>query len=64
MEHQNIVKLLGLCEYKNRLFIITEYVKGGDLRSLLKNREKELTWEQRAKFAIGKIKLFLIFNCF
>jgi len=35
--HENIVKLLAVCDADEGLFLVTEMVHGGDLRQLLKN---------------------------
>ena len=43
---------MGCCIHESGLFIITEYVNGGDLRKLLKNNELPLPWSIRLKIAL------------
>lgn len=53
MPHPNIVQFLGACDDDEYgVFIITEYVSGGDLRMWLKNREKEMPWLLRVRIAL------------
>ncbi len=51
MRHPNVVKLMGLCKHNNTLFIITEFIEGGDLRRHLKNKELRLSWSLRVRIA-------------
>ena len=51
LHHPNVVQLLGLCKHNETLFIITEFVEGGDLRRHLKNKNLKLTWALRVKIA-------------
>lgn len=51
MRHPNIVQLLGLCKHSTGVYIITEWVPGGDLRKLLKDANRPLTWLVRARMA-------------
>jgi serine/threonine protein kinase len=51
MRHPNVLKLMGLCKHNNTLFIITEFIEGGDLRRHLKNKELRLSWSLRTRIA-------------
>lgn len=51
MDHPNVLKLLGLSKHNDNLFIITEFVEGGDLRRHLKNKTLKLSWGLRVRLA-------------
>lgn len=51
LQHPNVLQLLGLCKHQNTLFIITEYIEGGDLRRHLKNKSLKLSWLLRTRIA-------------
>lgn len=51
LKHVNVLQLLGLCKHESTLFIITEYIEGGDLRRHLKNKSLKLSWLLRTKIA-------------
>ena len=42
---------MGLCTETGDIYIITEFVGGGNLRHILKSKQ-ELTWERRLGFAL------------
>jgi serine/threonine protein kinase len=46
------VQLLGLCKDDTGIYIVTEFIPGGDLRSKLKDDSLELSWLLRVKIAI------------
>jgi len=48
LNHPNIVQLIGLCIGLDDLFIVTEFVSGGNLHSKLENKAIELDWKLRA----------------
>eukprot|EP00794_Sanderia_malayensis_P014100 gene14100-15573_t len=51
LKHPNVLGFIGIM-YKNKLLhIITEFISGGTLRKLLKNKDIPLPWEQRVHFA-------------
>jgi LIM domain kinase 1 len=52
LRHPNIVQLLGLCKDDTGIFIVTEFIPGGDLRSKLKDDSIELSWHLRVRVAI------------
>jgi LIM domain kinase 1 len=52
LRHPNIVQLLGLCKDDTGIFIVTEFLPGGDLRSKLKDDSIELSWHLRVRVAI------------
>ena len=37
LRHPHIVQFMGLCKHEHELFIITEYVDGGDLYDKLRD---------------------------
>jgi len=52
LRHPNIVQLLGLCKDPSGIYIVTEFITGGDLRAKLKNDKIQLSWLLRVKIAI------------
>jgi serine/threonine protein kinase len=51
LRHPNIVEFIGLCKHQSGLYMVTEFVDGGDLRYLLKHKEIDLPWQHRARIA-------------
>ncbi len=51
LHHPNVLQLLGLCKHDDTLYIITEFVEGGDLRRHLKNKDLKLSWQLRVRIA-------------
>lgn len=49
--HPHIVQLMGIVRHGKDVFIITEYVAGGSLRSILKDESIPLSWARRLSFA-------------
>jgi len=47
LNHPNIVQLMGLCIGMDDMYIITEFITGGDLRSKLKEKGIEMDWRMR-----------------
>jgi len=47
LNHPNIVQLMGLCIGMEDMYIITEFINGGDLRSKLKDKNIEMDWKVR-----------------
>jgi len=52
LAHPNIVQLIGLCIETDDMYIVTEFVSGGDLRSKLKETTLTIDWPTR--LAIGR----------
>eukprot|EP01088_Endostelium_zonatum_P006411 TRINITY_DN18536_c0_g1_i1.p1 TRINITY_DN18536_c0_g1~~TRINITY_DN18536_c0_g1_i1.p1 ORF type:complete len:450 (-),score=102.93 TRINITY_DN18536_c0_g1_i1:96-1412(-) len=53
MRHPNIVQFMGICnDPQEGLHIITEFVRSGDLRQLLKKEEILMSWKVRVKIAM------------
>jgi len=48
LNHPNIVQLIGLCIGLDDLFIVTEFVSGGNLHSKLEDKSIEMDWKLRA----------------
>jgi LIM domain kinase 1 len=51
MRHPNVVQFMGLSRNVTDVYIITEYIAGGDLRKILKDETKEMTWLLRSRIA-------------
>jgi len=49
LSHPNIVQLMGLCIETDDMYIITEFISGGDLRSKLKDKTVEMDWRLRTE---------------
>jgi len=52
LSHPNIVQLIGLCIETDDMYIVTEFVSGGDLRSKLKETTLAIDWMTR--LSIGR----------
>lgn len=50
--HPNIVQYMGTCIHDDKFYIITEYVKNGNLKTWITERIDELPWKLRVNFAI------------
>jgi len=51
LAHPNIVQLIGLCIETDDMYIVTEFVSGGDLRSKLKEPTLLIDWPTRLAIA-------------
>ncbi|XP_010617336.2 LIM domain kinase 1 isoform X2 [Fukomys damarensis] len=51
LEHPNVLKFIGVLYKDKRLNFITEYIKGGTLRSIIKGMDSQYPWSQRVSFA-------------
>jgi LIM domain kinase 1 len=47
---------MGICKAGTDIYVITEYVEGGTLWKLVKNKSKPLTWLVRTSFALDVSK--------
>ena len=47
LAHPNIVQFMGLCIELEDIYIVTEFVAGGDLRAILKDTSIEIGWDVR-----------------
>jgi len=52
VSHKHIVTLLGVCLHSHEIYLITEFVKGGDLKGLLKDGKVELEWTHKLKLIL------------
>ena len=43
---------MGCIKHESGLYIITEYLKNGNLRKILKNRSAKLSWRLRTRMAL------------
>uniref|UniRef100_A0A670JQW5 LIM domain kinase 1 n=1 Tax=Podarcis muralis TaxID=64176 RepID=A0A670JQW5_PODMU len=51
LEHPNVLRFIGVLYKDKRLNFITEYIKGGTLRGIIKNMDGQYPWSQRVSFA-------------
>uniref|UniRef100_A0A8D1ARG7 LIM domain kinase 1 n=1 Tax=Sus scrofa TaxID=9823 RepID=A0A8D1ARG7_PIG len=51
LEHPNVLKFIGVLYKDKRLNFITEYIKGGTLRGIIKSMDSQYPWSQRVSFA-------------
>ncbi|XP_069082894.1 LIM domain kinase 1 isoform X2 [Pleurodeles waltl] len=51
LEHPNVLKFIGVLYKDKRLNFITEYIKGGTLRGIIKSMDAHYPWKQRVSFA-------------
>ncbi|KAF2077730.1 hypothetical protein CYY_000977 [Polysphondylium violaceum] len=59
MRHPNIVQYIGACLNEGRYMIVTEYIKGGDLHQLLKERGvNAIPWNVKMKLAFDVASAF------
>eukprot|EP01090_Pellita_catalonica_P008030 TRINITY_DN1867_c0_g1_i3.p1 TRINITY_DN1867_c0_g1~~TRINITY_DN1867_c0_g1_i3.p1 ORF type:complete len:520 (-),score=103.10 TRINITY_DN1867_c0_g1_i3:254-1720(-) len=49
--HPHLVQFLGMCEHEGCIYLVTEYVPGGDLHRYLKSKV-EMTWILRLQVAL------------
>lgn len=52
LRHPNIVQFMGLSKHQSGLYIVTEFIRGGDMRHLLKDEGRDLSWKMRLKMAV------------
>jgi Protein tyrosine and serine/threonine kinase len=52
VRHPNVVQLMGLCKHASGIYIVTEFISGGNLRQTLKKKDLELPWALRVRVAI------------
>lgn len=50
--HPNVVQFMGTTQHEGRLFMVTEYVGGGNLKSWIKDKSRDLSWRLRVSFAL------------
>jgi len=54
LHHPNIVQLLGICIHGDDVYIVTEYVAGGNLRKRLKREDTSaMSWKLKVSIAKG-----------
>uniref|UniRef100_A0A8C6T0V6 LIM domain kinase 1 n=1 Tax=Neogobius melanostomus TaxID=47308 RepID=A0A8C6T0V6_9GOBI len=51
LEHPNVLRFIGVLYKDKRLNFISEYIKGGTLREIIKKMETNYPWNQRVSFA-------------
>ncbi|XP_062098355.1 protein LYK5-like [Humulus lupulus] len=54
LNHFNLIKLEGVCKYKERSYLIFEYMENGSLREWLSknDKEKDWSWNRRIQIAL------------
>jgi serine/threonine protein kinase len=55
LNHKNIVEFYGFIETNKQIFIIMEYIKGGTLKSLIKEKKENNFSEEEASLLIQKL---------
>ncbi|KAJ7986995.1 hypothetical protein DPEC_G00334170 [Dallia pectoralis] len=50
-DHENIVKLIGVCTQRQPIYIVMELVPGGDFLSFLRKKKDDMKTKQLVKFA-------------
>lgn len=51
LDHPNVLKFIGVLYKDKRLNFISEYIKGGTLRDIIKKMDTNYPWNQRVSFA-------------
>ncbi|XP_028153835.1 LIM domain kinase 1 isoform X1 [Diabrotica virgifera virgifera] len=51
LNHNNVLRFIGVLYKEKRLHLVTEYISGGTLTELLHDSCQPLPWEQRVSFA-------------
>ncbi|XP_057667372.1 LIM domain kinase 1 isoform X2 [Diorhabda carinulata] len=51
LNHNNVLRFIGVLYKERRLHLVTEYISGGTLTDLLHDSCQPLPWEQRVSFA-------------
>lgn len=51
LEHPNVLRFIGVLYKDKRLNFITEYIKGGTLRGIIKSMVSGLPWGDRVQKA-------------
>ena len=52
LSHKNVLSFIGVLYKDKTLHLVTEYISGGTLKTMIHNVENELPWSQRVGFAI------------
>ncbi|XP_078663366.1 mixed lineage kinase domain-like protein [Branchiostoma floridae x Branchiostoma belcheri] len=52
VETENVVRLYGICTDPGNYFLVMEYMHKGSLKSVLMNKDIELTWKRRIRMAM------------
>lgn len=51
LNHPNLVQFFGMFELHNEMYIVTEYIPGGTVRSNIQKDKGDISWATRAKMA-------------
>jgi len=51
LNHHNLVQFFGLFALNNEMYIVTEYITGGTVRSFIDKEKGEISWSSRVKMA-------------
>ena len=60
MRHPNIVQYMGICQNGRDIYLVTEYVEGGDLFDKLRDMKLNLSWKKRVELALETCQAVLI----
>ncbi|KAJ3090590.1 hypothetical protein HK102_003255 [Quaeritorhiza haematococci] len=50
--HPNVVQYMGSCIHNGKVYVVTEFVEGGDVSQWISDNSKPLPWSLRISFAI------------
>jgi len=51
LNHPNLVQFFGMFELRNEMYIVTEYIPGGTVRSNIQKDKGDISWAARVKMA-------------
>lgn len=51
VSHPHLIKYYGSCQHEKSVYIVTEYMNGGNLSSILKRTEVPISWKLRISIA-------------
>ncbi|OQS00729.1 protein kinase [Achlya hypogyna] len=53
LDHPRLLRFIGACDYPDEVWIVTEYLRGGDVSKLFSRKAKApLSWRQRVQIAL------------
>lgn len=61
MRHPNIVQYMGMSKTDEDIFIVTEYLNGGDLYDKLRDKKIVIPWKLKVNLAIETCRAVCFF---
>lgn len=49
--HPNVVQFLGSCINEGKIYVVTEFVNGGNLSEFLTDQNNDISWRMKLNFA-------------